>query len=573
MSVEIPGAEIAAAGLKDEEYKKAAAASAARTLFRSDNTQENAIATGLKNLFAGGGGITSTNLTEDLYKRLKFQFNNLITTDANSSALLEEGLKPISSFIGSTLLNLTGLQENPLGSKFDLPQTLSSMLEKMNPQLHAKFKSSYDSFNTQKLSELPSQLFGNVKQLSENPGASGTESPGATTPTPAGSTGTSTTTPETASAAPGGSAIAAGASAGASAGIAAGINVSSAINSGGIGGGIAAATSKITLPQGLQDSYRGLEDLMAKANDFVNNAMESITKQLNTVVKKIPPEVTQLLGNTDQFTGQIDGLVKQFGNIEQLNQVTEKLGIGNLDFNSFIKENPFNALQSLGASFGNFESLDQYTSFLKSNPLQAIAQGGVPGANPGDSPTPQGGVLNKPAGSVVEPPSSPATSSAAAPTPVPFSLPNTKESLLKLLPQEITSGLGNIGNISGFGFTGNIPFGLQTALQGIGSNVFGTILSKFAGQLPFLASGILGTTGLGSTPSNYPSNEAVKTEAPDSSVKYTTDPTSGTIIKPTPPKPVYADSFAINPAPATSSNPFAINPAPATSSNPFAINL
>jgi hypothetical protein len=354
------------------------------------------------------------------------------------------------------------------------------MVEKMNPQLHAKFKSTYDSFNAQKLSELPSQLFGNAKQLTETSSASATN------------------------------------------------NTAGAV------------TQKVSLPQGLQDSYRGLQELIGKANDFTNKAMESATKQLNTVIKKVPPEVTQLFGNTGQFTGQIDGLVKQFANIEQLNEITSKIGIGNLDFNSFVQQNPFNALQSLGASFGNFGSLEQYTSFLKDNPLQAIAQGGPPGSNPiGDSPTPQGGILNKPAGSITQPPPTPATTSTSTPAAVPFSLPNTKEGILQFLPQEITNGLSNINSIPGFGFTGNVPFGLQTALQGIGSNVFGTIASKFAGQLPFLASGILGTAGPGNVPTNYPSNEATKTQAPDGSVKYTTDPTSGTIIKPTPPKPVY----------------------------------
>jgi len=466
--------EIAAAGLKDSEYKAAAAKQAAQTLYRSDNPQENAIATGLKSLFGSGEGFQSINLTEDLYRRLKTQYANLIAVDPNNTSILEEGLKPVSSFIGSTLLKLTGLQEDSLGSKFDLPSTLSSMLEKTNPQLHAKFKSTYESFNAQKLSEMPSQLYGNPKQLAEN-------------------------------------------------------SEEGKKQSGGKG---------INLPQGLQDTYRGLEDLVGKANDFVSDAVESLQKQLQNLVKLVPKELTQILGNTGQFTGQIEGLTSQFGGIEQLKGITDKLNIGNLDFNNLMKENPLNALQSLGAEFGSFGDIGQLTSFLEKNPLQGLMQGGLPDIS---------GILNKPAGSLPAATTdegsipSGATQTPNQSTPA-FSLPDPKEALKGLLPSQISDGLGKLGlgDISGFGFTGNMPFGLEKALEGIGDDVFKNISSKFSGQLPFLASAIEGAAGPLDFPSGFASNEATRTSAPDGSVAYVTDPTSGTIIKSTPPKPVYA---------------------------------
>ena len=463
-------AEIAAAGLRDEEYRKAAAKQAARTLFRPDNPHENAVANALNSLYSNKEGFQSQNLTEDLYRRLKQQYANLIAVDSDKSAILDEGLKPISSFIGSTLLKLTGMQEDSLGSKFDLPSTLSSMLEKTNPQLHAKFKSTYESFNAQKLAEMPSQLFGNAKQLSEN-------------------------------------------------------SEEGKKQSGGKG---------INLPPGLQDTYRGLEDLVGKANDFVSDAVESIQKQLNNVIKLIPKEVTSLLGNTSQFTGQIESLTSQFGGIEQLKGITDKLNVGNLDFNNLMKENPLNALQGLGVDFGNFSDIGQLTSFLDKNPLQGIMQGGLPDI---------GGFLNKPPGSLPDGTSdtgsaASGTTSTSKPS---FSLPDPKEALKGLLPSQITDGLGKLGlgDISGFGFTGNMPFGLEKAFEGIGSDVFGSILSKFSGQLPFLASTIEGAAGPLDFPSGFPSNEATRTAAPDGSVSYTTDPTSGAVIKPTAPKPVY----------------------------------
>jgi hypothetical protein len=440
--------QIAYAGLKDPEYKVAAVKSAARSLYRQDNPKERDIATGLKNLVSGEK-LDKTNLTEDLYRRLKVQYNNLIATDPEKDSILENNLKPISSFIGSVLLNLTGMQEDSLGSKFDLPSTLSSMLEKTNPELHAKFKSTYESFNAQKLSEMPSSLFGNAEQLAKESGE--------------GKKKDSKTAPN--------------------------------------------------LPGRLQDAYRGAEDVVGKANDFVNNTLESLQKQFNQIIKLVPKELTSVLENTGQFSGQIENITKQFGGIEQLQGLTKQLNIGAGDFSSILQQTP---LEALGGSFGSFGSIDQFTSFLKDNPLQSIVQGGgIPGVGSG---TAEGEGKTEP---------------------IKFTLPDPKEALKQFLPKEIIGGLENITNISGFGFTGNIPFGLEKALEGIGTDVFRGILDKFSNQLPFLASNIAGTTGPGDQPNNFPSNEADVTTSPDGSTPYVIDETSGTVIRNKPPRPNY----------------------------------
>jgi hypothetical protein len=497
--------QIAAAALKDSEYKQAAANQVARTVFRSDNPKERDIGNSIKGLFGSLNGVDSSSLTDDLYKRLKVQYANLLAVDSDSGSVLQEGLKPVSSFIGSTLLNLTGMQEDSTGSKFDLPQTLSSMLEKMNPSIRAKFKSTYESFNAQKLGELPTQLQGNAKQLTENAALSG----------------------------------------------------QSAENS--AAGSVGQVAGKVSLPQGLQDAGRGLEDLMGKANDFVNDAIESITKQLTNLVKLIPKEATQLLGQASQFTGQIDGLTKQFGGIEQLKGVTDKLNLGNLDFNNILKQDPLQALQSSGVSFGNFADINQLSSFLKQNPLQAIAQGGLSDlggiGNLGGLANLQGltgGLLDK-APNIIQGVTGPLQTgtgvTSGTQTKPSFSLPDPKALIKSVLPQQIAGGLSqlSLNGISGFGFTGNNAFGLEKALEGLGSDVFGDILSKFSGQIPFLASTLAGTAGPNDQPDNYPSNEAKPTTSPDGSTTYVTDSTSGAIIQGTPPKPVYGATGSTTP--------------------------
>lgn len=129
----------------------------------------------------------------DIYRRLRFQYSTIYAKTASESSktsesvtagLNEEGvtneepavksgfsdklkdmLKPVSSFIGSTTGNVTGLLKSPMGSELSLPKTLQAMMNDTNPGLAAKYETCYKKCCTEKLGEMPSTLLGNIQQM------------------------------------------------------------------------------------------------------------------------------------------------------------------------------------------------------------------------------------------------------------------------------------------------------------------------------------------------------------------------------------------------------------------------
>jgi len=192
--------------LNDPQAKSAVAAAA--TTVHNPNTKEgkNAIA-GIIDLFSPSGPIQSSIagldrsiqsvsdtinganspriINEDVYKRLKYQYANLYVATAvggvsqglgsvsdsinrNLDAAannITNTLKPVSSFIGSTLYTLTGVMKDPLGAALDLPNTVASMMDRVNPGFKAKYVATIRKYNIDKLTEMPGQLFGSAQQL------------------------------------------------------------------------------------------------------------------------------------------------------------------------------------------------------------------------------------------------------------------------------------------------------------------------------------------------------------------------------------------------------------------------
>jgi hypothetical protein len=125
------------------------------------------------------------DVNPEVYRRLRYQYSNLyiataaglgtsaiggvqdtlVTTVSSASLKLQETLKPISSFMGSTLGNLTGVLKDPIGSAFAVPGTLGAMMAETNPALAAKYEATFKKYNIDKLAELPQNMFGSVQQI------------------------------------------------------------------------------------------------------------------------------------------------------------------------------------------------------------------------------------------------------------------------------------------------------------------------------------------------------------------------------------------------------------------------
>jgi hypothetical protein len=145
-----------------------------------------------QSITAFGNTINGVNLqgqiNQDVYRRLKNQYANLYvatavggiggvfegaTTDINQAAnfaseKINEALKPVSSFIGSTLGTLTGIMADPIGGTLNLPNTIGYMMDRVNPSLRAKYIATASKYNIDKLTEMPGQLFGSAQQLAKS---------------------------------------------------------------------------------------------------------------------------------------------------------------------------------------------------------------------------------------------------------------------------------------------------------------------------------------------------------------------------------------------------------------------
>lgn len=145
-----------------------------------------------KTVTAFGNTINGVNLSgqinEDVYRRLKAQYANLYVatavdsvggaigqagTNINQAASqatqeIQKALKPVSSFVGSTLGTLTGIMGNPVSSGINLPNTIGYMMDQLNPALKAKFQATYTKYNIDKLAEMPNQLFGSAQMLAKS---------------------------------------------------------------------------------------------------------------------------------------------------------------------------------------------------------------------------------------------------------------------------------------------------------------------------------------------------------------------------------------------------------------------
>jgi hypothetical protein len=145
-----------------------------------------------QSITAFGNTINGVNLqgqiNEDVYRRIKAQYANLyigLGVNAAGSALqgvsrdvsqfsidaanqINNTLKPVSSFIGSTLGTLTGIMADPIGGTLNLPNTIGYMMDRVNPSLKAKYTATYAKYNIDKLAEMPGQLFGSAQQLAKS---------------------------------------------------------------------------------------------------------------------------------------------------------------------------------------------------------------------------------------------------------------------------------------------------------------------------------------------------------------------------------------------------------------------
>ncbi len=118
----------------------------------------------------------ATNATKTMNDTIGGITNGIVGSINNADKQMNQGfaavdksitdaLKPVSTFVGGSIINLTGVVKDPVGSLFELPSTLGAMINKVNPNAHAKFEASMKALHLENLQNVPSQVMGSLDHL------------------------------------------------------------------------------------------------------------------------------------------------------------------------------------------------------------------------------------------------------------------------------------------------------------------------------------------------------------------------------------------------------------------------
>lgn len=210
----------------------------------------------------------------------------------------------------------------------------------------------------------------------------------------------------------------------------------------------------LAVPIGLvNDLYRGFMELVGKLNDFVNKIFDGLSKAVDNIIDGLFPGLTDFLVQAAAFTNQIGQISSAFAGVNQITQFTNQLTTGINQINSII-QNP----------------LDLAFAYAPPQLSQGL-----------------------------------------------YALQNPQQIINQFLPPQLSEAFANISKITGFGFNGNMGFGLESVLEGLQGGVLASILQGFATQFSILSPIF---TGQSVTP-QYFANETGTVETPNGTT-YTT---------------------------------------------------
>lgn len=225
----------------------------------------------------------------------------------------------------------------------------------------------------------------------------------------------------------------------------------------------------LSLPIGIiSDIYKGYMDLMGQINDFVNSMFEILQTFFNSLLDNLFPGLTDFLNQLTAFANQIGGIAQIFGASTQVLGFTNQIIQGANQLNSFI-QNPFDLVFAYAP--------EQLTQGL-------------------------------------------------------YSLQNPQQLINQYLPPQLSEYFSKIESITGFGFNGNMGFGLESVLQGFQNGVLSGILQGFATQFSILAPLFSGASAPGPSFTNEAGTRTTQ------GIEYNVDKTSGQVIAGAP-EPVY----------------------------------
>jgi hypothetical protein len=147
-----------------------------RNLVLTHFAQELAIA-GSQASSGGSGGGSGGQTGGGIFDRASQTVNNVLneisletgTFLGNASTSITTGIKdlmkPVSPFIGTTLVSLHSMVRDPLGAISRLPQTLLKLVESISPRLAGDIEGFFKSEKVSNFTRLPGLVYGSIKSI------------------------------------------------------------------------------------------------------------------------------------------------------------------------------------------------------------------------------------------------------------------------------------------------------------------------------------------------------------------------------------------------------------------------
>jgi hypothetical protein len=120
-----------------------------QTLFSVEIKSQNAAASTLTPIATGIDNFT-TEVTHEI-QGVQENLNKLLT--------------PVSSATGQTLGTLTNMARNPLGAPFILANSLTALVDKVNPGFANKLDATFKKYKVDELANMPGQVIGSIRNL------------------------------------------------------------------------------------------------------------------------------------------------------------------------------------------------------------------------------------------------------------------------------------------------------------------------------------------------------------------------------------------------------------------------
>lgn len=226
--------------------------------------------------------------------------------------------------------------------------------------------------------------------------------------------------------------------------------------------------------QFVTDIYYGAMEILKKIGEMVDGVFSLIEEILVGFIRGVFPGLMEFLSTLQTFADQVSGILSTFSGLTQYSNYASQISITAGKLNGII-QNP----------------LEFAMTYLPADVSKNLSE-------------------------------------------IRYTLRNPQQLINSLIPPKVADMFANITKITGFGFNGNMGYGLENVLRGFQGGVISSIMEGYATQFPILAPLYTGPSI--PPPIDFPNSTMIARGADGS--QYNLDRTTGQVVRLKRPEPV-----------------------------------